>query len=535
MRFSPSTSSALALLASTLHFHHAAAQVHTDCQPLNRTDCPPNPAFSTAFGFNFNATPKAELWETTVRPMTYSPDKGAIFTISKQGESPTIRSKFYIFFGRLEFWLKTSPGTGIISSMMMLSDDLDEIDWEFFGTNNTHASTNYFGKGQQDFANARYHPVPGGLQADYRNYTTVWTKDALDFYIDGAKVRTLLYKDANNGQNYPQTPMRISFGIWAGGDPRMPQGTREWAGGDTDYSKVPFSMFIRSAHVTDFSSGKEYSYSDKTGSFQSIRIAQGNSSALQTITAPPEVPPPTIAERWEALAPGAKIAIYASSAGVVAAFLGFMLYYCIKQRRRGAREAKLAEERQRQERLELEQFKKAGVDPDSFAVETPEYRVDGNKDELYKPPVASPTEKPLPGGINPAMGAPVAAMRSPVPFLGEGAQSPRVGSPGPAMGQYKDGFDRRSPGPMSPAMHSPAHGGPAMNPAFRSFTSPNPQMRQGSPAPSLGGYGNAPRTQSPAPTGPQRSFTADPYRNNAGYGGQQDGGYGANNQQGYWR
>src|SRR5262245_1212407 len=69
----------------------------------------------------------------------------------------------------------------------------------------------------------------------------------------------------------------------------------------------------------------------------------------------------------------ARTAIYASAAGIGTAFIAFALYYCIKQRRRGAREAKLAEQRQVQDRMELEQYKKAGIDPDSFVVENTEY------------------------------------------------------------------------------------------------------------------------------------------------------------------
>jgi hypothetical protein len=265
-------SSAFALLASTALFHHVAAQVTTDCQPLNRTDCPPDPAFAMDFNFNFNTTPSATTWETTVNPVTYDSQGGAQFSITKQGDSPTIRSKFYIFFGRVEIWMKAAAGTGIISSVMFLSDDLDEIDWEFMGGNHTHAETNYFGKGVQDFHNAIYYPVNGGIIDDFHNYTTMWTKDALQFYIDGQLVRTLLPQDANNTLYYPQTPMRISLGIWAGGDPTLPKGTREWAGGDTDYSKGPFTMQVKSAHVADFGSGKEYSYGDKTGSWESIRV-----------------------------------------------------------------------------------------------------------------------------------------------------------------------------------------------------------------------------------------------------------------------
>lgn len=45
----------------------------------------------------------------------YGPD-GAEFTIAQKGDAPTIQSKFYIFFGEVEVWLKAAPGHGVVSS-----------------------------------------------------------------------------------------------------------------------------------------------------------------------------------------------------------------------------------------------------------------------------------------------------------------------------------------------------------------------------------------------------------------------------------
>jgi len=44
----------------------------------------------------------------------------------------------------------------------------------------------------------------------------------------------------------------------------------EWAGGETDYSQGPFTMYMKSMKVTDYSTGSSYSYSDKSGSWDSI-------------------------------------------------------------------------------------------------------------------------------------------------------------------------------------------------------------------------------------------------------------------------
>lgn len=66
------------------------------------------------------------------------------------------------------------------------------------------------------------------------------------------------------------------MGIWSGGDPsKDAAGVIEWAGGETDFSKAPFSMFVSEVYVMDYSTGAEYySYGDNTGDWQSIKVAQ---------------------------------------------------------------------------------------------------------------------------------------------------------------------------------------------------------------------------------------------------------------------
>lgn len=49
--------------------------------------------------------------------------------ISQQGDAPTIESNFYIFFGYVEVKFRAANGTGIVSTSVMESNDLDEIDW----------------------------------------------------------------------------------------------------------------------------------------------------------------------------------------------------------------------------------------------------------------------------------------------------------------------------------------------------------------------------------------------------------------------
>jgi hypothetical protein len=64
------------------------------------------------------------------------------FTVSKSGDSPQLTSKWYIMFGKVEFTAKAAPGAGIVSSFVLQSDTLDEIDWEWLGADPNEVQSN---------------------------------------------------------------------------------------------------------------------------------------------------------------------------------------------------------------------------------------------------------------------------------------------------------------------------------------------------------------------------------------------------------
>ncbi|KAH6683728.1 concanavalin A-like lectin/glucanase domain-containing protein [Plectosphaerella plurivora] len=526
---------AVALVASFAQ--HAAAQVHSDCNPMNGTVCPPNPALGTDFMFNFNATPSKDAWETHVGPVEYTPENGATFTIRKQGDSPTIRSKFYFFGGRAEIHLKAAHGAGIVSSVMLLSDTLDEVDWEWVGVNNTYALSNYFGKGKELFTEGAEHLVPGaGVFDEFHNYTTVWTETRLEWFVDGQRVRVLDKANAlENGNLFPQTPMRLYLGIWAGGDPRMPEGTREWAGGDTDYAAGPYSMHVKQVHVTDFSTGKEYTYGDDSGMWESIKIVEEgkNSTIMEALYAEPEK---SIGEKFNELPAGAKYGIYGGGAFVIAALLVTLVFYIIRQRRRGAEEAQAAEKKAEIERLEDETFKKTGRNPDEFAgITGADYNPSGAKQEFYQETYdASPTAN-LPSnaaayGVAGAAAGAAAGAGAYGAMRSQHNQSPANSyhtnnmrsHPGPPPGAYGASRSPSSPGPPPGAFganRSPSSPGPPSNAygANRSASSPAPSNNgynslrsPASPAPSVGGYGAVPLRSPSSPVHSQGGYMRSP-------------------------
>lgn len=251
----------------------ALPSVLATCDPLTSSSCSAVAALGTSFKQDWSEEIGPYFTELSNNgEITFSEDDGISLTMTKQGDNPTIQSNFYIMFGKVEVVLKAANGTGIISSFYMQSDDLDEIDIELFGGDDYEFQSNYFIQGNTTtYDRGAYHPTSPGPVSSYHTYTIDWNPDVLTWSLDGSVVRTLT-KD--NAQGFPQTPMQIIAGVWAGGDPDNEEGTIEWAGGETDFTQAPFSMSMKSIIVSDYSSGTNYSYSGTNGTWESI-VAEG--------------------------------------------------------------------------------------------------------------------------------------------------------------------------------------------------------------------------------------------------------------------
>lgn len=247
---------------------YITSSLAANCNPLSSDNCPADPALGTSFRQDFTKDAGSHFSVLKKNGDVTFGDDGVALTLNKRFNNPTLESNFYMLFGKVEVVLKAAKGTGIVSSFYLQSDDLDEIDIELFGGDNTQFQSNYFVQGKTEtYDRGGYHNTPSSPVDNYHTYTIDWTPERLNWDLDGTTVRTLT-KDGPQG--YPQSPMQIFAGIWAGGDSTNPPGTIEWAGGATDYSQAPFSMHIKSVIVSDFSSGNKYSYSDKSGKWTSI-------------------------------------------------------------------------------------------------------------------------------------------------------------------------------------------------------------------------------------------------------------------------
>jgi beta-glucanase (GH16 family) len=223
--------------AAALFVNHVSAQTYSSCDPTwGNVTCPDDAALGTTIDYAFNDT-QAEMdpryFNVTAgeKLISFSKDEGVAFTMRKHGDSVRVQTNFYIFYGRVEAIMQAAPGRGVISSVNLLSDDLDEIDWEVMGQNNTHVFNNWYGKGNRT-QNHGEEPLLADSQTGFHNYTIIWTEQELQFWLDGNQVRTVASDEPGR---YPQTPCYINLSLWAGGDPDNEPGVIEWAGGETDY------------------------------------------------------------------------------------------------------------------------------------------------------------------------------------------------------------------------------------------------------------------------------------------------------------
>lgn len=270
---------AVALAATSM----VSAQTSTLCNPTLK-DCPADPAFGKdSVDCDWTKGACKGIKELDGTKLKYT-DKGAEFSMSSEKQAPTAATSKYIFFGRIDVEVQAAKGNGIITSAVLQSDDLDEIDWEWVGNDDGHVQSNYFSKGDDGTYNRGGTHVVSSPLSTVHTYSIEWTKDAVKWIIDGNTVRTLEASKA--GDKFPQTPMQVKVGCWVAGTKDGPPGRTEWAGGVAQFGNGPAVGYYKSIKITDYAGGnsatdksvKSYSYGDRSGKSGSIKLDAGSSS-----------------------------------------------------------------------------------------------------------------------------------------------------------------------------------------------------------------------------------------------------------------
>jgi hypothetical protein len=98
-----------------------------------------------------------------------------------------------------------------------------------------------------------------------------------------------------SGKNFPQTPCKIALGVWAAGTSSQAEGTITWAGGLTDFSDAPFTMYVESVTIQNYNPGLNYKWTDQTGDYTSIEVLNSTSTSNSTTTSSGTPKSPSVA------------------------------------------------------------------------------------------------------------------------------------------------------------------------------------------------------------------------------------------------
>ncbi|KAF2216476.1 glycoside hydrolase family 16 protein, partial [Cercospora zeae-maydis SCOH1-5] len=277
--------SSLLIIASSAYAQRADGQFWP-CNPIKNATgaCPPNPGLATSkYEIDFTkvqAIPP-EWTISNYATINFGPN-GAEFTYSKRYDAPQLWTNFFILFGKVDIEMRIANGVGMISSAVLISDDFDEIDFEFSGNNFGNSDwaagigqNNYFGKGLTgNYDRGSYFDV-SRPQETFHTYSIEWRKAYLNWRLDGRVIRQFRYDQSSGDQGnyqYPQTPSKLQLGIWAGGDPSMNEGTKSWAGGETDVYGGPYTMYVRKVTIHNYNPAHAYNWTDQSGKWQSIQL-----------------------------------------------------------------------------------------------------------------------------------------------------------------------------------------------------------------------------------------------------------------------
>lgn len=84
-------------------------------------------------------------WVSSGQPVSYNDQ--VLLTMAPDSVGTVLASAAYVWYGKVSATMKSSRGTGVVTSFILLSDVKDEIDYEFVGVELDNAQSNYYFQG----------------------------------------------------------------------------------------------------------------------------------------------------------------------------------------------------------------------------------------------------------------------------------------------------------------------------------------------------------------------------------------------------
>jgi len=215
-------------------------------------------------------------------------------TMAKETVGTVMSTTHEVFYGKVKAKMRIGRGPGVVTAFILFSGAKDEIDFEWVGKELSAVQTNYYWQGVPDYTHGGKTQM-GNAYSAWHDYEIDWTPEKITWSVDGQIAREVLKKDTYNSTrkdyDFPQTPSRVQLSIWPGGLATNAKGTREWAGGDIQWSGQPdidqlgyYYAQVKSVEVECYSppsavkkqGSKSYVYTDNSGADNQIMITDKN-------------------------------------------------------------------------------------------------------------------------------------------------------------------------------------------------------------------------------------------------------------------
>jgi len=166
--------------------------------------------------------------------------------LSKPNTGTTLYSTRYINYGRITADLQMDRVGGLVSSLITMADNHDEIDFEWVGEKVTEFQSNWYYQGNipaYENSDGQIYNQPDSTT--WHTYELDWKPDAISWFVNGELLRT----QKRSSEKFPSTPSRFSFSIWDAGSGS--EGTRQWSGGPINFDQMKdfFGLKIRNIKV----------------------------------------------------------------------------------------------------------------------------------------------------------------------------------------------------------------------------------------------------------------------------------------------
>ena len=160
----------------------------------------------------------------------------------------TTKNKFEQKYGRIEARIKIPRGRGMWPAFWMLGNDLDKAQWPQCGEidimenigrepSTVHGTIHGPGYSGANGIGAPYTLLKNKVFADdFYIYSTIWTVNQIDFYVDGHLYKTVTTKDLPAGKQWVYDhPFFLILNLAVGGN---------WGGPPDDATRFPQTMVV---------------------------------------------------------------------------------------------------------------------------------------------------------------------------------------------------------------------------------------------------------------------------------------------------